>query len=470
MSTRTITFNDSFSSASAPTGVDGISNWVTAQAYLVSDVVIQGSKIYECLIAHTAGVFATDLAAVKWGEISQGAVDHTALSNIGTNTHAQIDTHLANTSNPHSVTKAQVGLTNVDDTSDATKNAASVTLTNKTITGADFRTPIRLDMKQDTLANLTTYASTAADGQLCFATDTKDPYVVKNNLLSSISGAGDVVGPASSTDNAVAIFNLTTGKLIQDSVVTVGDTGAVSGVTSLTLTGQIAGTQTIEKVQNFNVASGAIGSSWTRSGTANTTDENYLMFAAKNAGGNTEKVMSISSIFGNTSATNGYSTLRINSTYQNASVQTDDLQLRLFGGIGTTMFGLSDTDLPTTNTAGTKLLIRGRAEVAGVSADAEFGLCSVGGSGRSYTLRSATDGRLLIRDNTAASVRIELATSGLTTFNAGVSIDAGGFKIATSTPASASATGITGTIAWDTSFIYICTATNTWKRVGISTW
>lgn len=190
MSTRTITFNDSFSSASAPTGVDGISNWVTAQAYLVSDVVIQGSKIYECLIAHTAGVFATDLAAVKWGEISQGAVDHTALSNIGTNTHAQIDTHLANTSNPHSVTKAQVGLTNVDDTSDATKNAASVTLTNKTITGADFRTPIRLDMKQDTLANLTTYASTAADGQLCFATDTKATYVVKNSSLSSVGGAG----------------------------------------------------------------------------------------------------------------------------------------------------------------------------------------------------------------------------------------------------------------------------------------
>jgi hypothetical protein len=190
MSTRTITFNDGFSSASAPTGVDGISNWVTAQAYLVSDVVIQGSKIYECLIAHTAGVFATDLAAVKWGEISQGAVDHTALSNIGTNTHAQIDSHISSTSNPHSVTKAQVGLTNVDDTSDATKNAASVTLTNKTITGADFRTPTRLDMKQDTLANLTTYASTAADGQLCFATDTKATYVVKNSSLSSVGGAG----------------------------------------------------------------------------------------------------------------------------------------------------------------------------------------------------------------------------------------------------------------------------------------
>jgi hypothetical protein len=38
------------------------------------------------------------------------------------------------------------------------------------------------------------------------------------------------------------------------------------------------------------------------------------------------------------------------------------------------------------------------------------------------------------------------------------------------TPASASATGTTGEIAWDTDYIYVCTATNTWKRVAIATW
>jgi hypothetical protein len=35
-------------------------------------------------------------------------IDHTGLSNIGTNTHAQIDTHIASTSNPHVVTASQV--------------------------------------------------------------------------------------------------------------------------------------------------------------------------------------------------------------------------------------------------------------------------------------------------------------------------------------------------------------------------
>jgi len=50
---------------------------------------------------------------------------------------------------------------------------------------------------------------------------------------SSPSLGGDVVGPSSATDNAVARYDSTTGKLLQNSVVTVGDTGAVSGVTTL---------------------------------------------------------------------------------------------------------------------------------------------------------------------------------------------------------------------------------------------
>ncbi len=45
------------------------------------------------------------------------------------------------------------------------------------------------------------------------------------------------------------------------------------------------------------------------------------------------------------------------------------------------------------------------------------------------------------------------------------------FRIPTAeTPASASATGTVGTITWDTSYIYVCTAANTWKRVAIATW
>jgi len=52
-----------------------------------------------------------------------------------------------------------------------------------------------------------------------------------------------------------------------------------------------------------------------------------------------------------------------------------------------------------------------------------------------------------------------------------VTLSAGDLIITTSTtPASAAAAGVVGTIAWDASYMYVCTATNTWKRVAIATW
>lgn len=38
------------------------------------------------------------------------------------------------------------------------------------------------------------------------------------------------------------------------------------------------------------------------------------------------------------------------------------------------------------------------------------------------------------------------------------------------TPASSTASGIQGEIAWDANYIYVCTATNTWKRAPLSSW
>ena len=38
------------------------------------------------------------------------------------------------------------------------------------------------------------------------------------------------------------------------------------------------------------------------------------------------------------------------------------------------------------------------------------------------------------------------------------------------TPSSASDVGVTGQIAWDANYIYVCVATDTWKRAAIGTW
>jgi hypothetical protein len=78
--------------------------------------------------------------------------------------------------------------------------------------------------------------------------------------------------------------------------------------------------------------------------------------------------------------------------------------------------------------------------------------------------------------NNAEKARID--TSGR--LLVGTSSDSGGallqvngdrVRVATAkTPASASDTGTTGEICWDANYIYVCTATNTWKRSAISTW
>lgn len=37
-------------------------------------------------------------------------------------------------------------------------------------------------------------------------------------------------------------------------------------------------------------------------------------------------------------------------------------------------------------------------------------------------------------------------------------------------PATATAVGVKGEIAYDANFVYICVATNTWKRAALATW
>jgi len=69
--------------------------------------------------------------------------------------------------------------------------------------------------------------------------------------LHSHAGGGDVVGPASATDTAVALFDSTTGKLVKDSVVLVGPVGDITGAASyqakpaskpgIKILGQVAG-------------------------------------------------------------------------------------------------------------------------------------------------------------------------------------------------------------------------------------
>jgi hypothetical protein len=51
--------------------------WLTATAYVLNNIVSQSGNNYICIIAHTSGVFATDLAAGKW-QLADTGFDPTA--------------------------------------------------------------------------------------------------------------------------------------------------------------------------------------------------------------------------------------------------------------------------------------------------------------------------------------------------------------------------------------------------------
>jgi hypothetical protein len=86
-------------------------------------------KINSNLIGAANGVAGLDAAQKIALANIPVLIDHTTLNNIGSNSHTQIDSHISSTSNPHSVTKAQVGLSNVDNTSDASKPISTATQT-----------------------------------------------------------------------------------------------------------------------------------------------------------------------------------------------------------------------------------------------------------------------------------------------------------------------------------------------------
>jgi hypothetical protein len=60
-----------------------------------------------------------------------------------------------------------------------------------------------------------------------------DGILLQPAAASYITSLGYVTGPASSTDNAIARFDGTSGKIIDNSVVTINDTGATTGITTL---------------------------------------------------------------------------------------------------------------------------------------------------------------------------------------------------------------------------------------------
>jgi hypothetical protein len=117
------------------------------------------------------------------------------------------------------VTKSHVGLANVDNTSDATKNAAAATLTNKTIDGANNTLRVRLDTT-DVVNNLPVSHLNGGSGA---STST---FWRGDGQWITPPGSGDVTGPAGAVPGEFATYANSTGKLLSRSAppMLVGDT------------------------------------------------------------------------------------------------------------------------------------------------------------------------------------------------------------------------------------------------------
>lgn len=104
-------------------------------------------------------------------------------------------------------------------------------LTAQDVSNKAIKTPSQLDVKQDTYANLVTYASTATNGQLVFATDQKVMYQVVDNALTPVgAGGGGLDVFLTETFEVTNATDLTTGKGIFDSGGTLG--GALADETA----------------------------------------------------------------------------------------------------------------------------------------------------------------------------------------------------------------------------------------------
>jgi hypothetical protein len=112
-------------------------------------------------------------------------------------------------------------------------SGAAALVTFKTMQTDAGTSPVA-DSATDTLTFTSSDASVTITGDA--STDTIDLVAVGGG-----GGSGDVVGPASATDNAVARYNLTTGKLLQDSSVLIDDSNNISGVGNITLSGTVDG-------------------------------------------------------------------------------------------------------------------------------------------------------------------------------------------------------------------------------------
>ena len=107
--------------------------------------------------------------------------------------------------------------------------------------------------------------------------------------------SGDVSGPSSSTSNAVSRFDLTTGKILKNSAITISDTADLAGVKTLAMTGSTSGVIVVQPAAITTAQTltlpGTVGTAGTFLNASNGTGTLAWANAVTNAGASTDNAL-----------------------------------------------------------------------------------------------------------------------------------------------------------------------------------
>jgi len=245
-----------------------------------------------------------------------------------------------------------------------------------------------------------------------------------------------VFGPASSVDNAIARFDGTTGRKIQGSLVSISDAGAVN----------------IPEGQTYTVGGAAIP--W---GQISKTGSSLADLATRSAG-------DLSS--GNLDAAR----LPTGGSWGLSSDLNIDDKLYIdnytgFVGIGTAI-PQERLHVQSSGGQGVRVLDATAARLYLTSNNTDGWLLQHVVSDQRFRLYNQSVGQEQLTVTSGGNVGI-----GTTSPTAVLHVASDILRLQTAkTPASASAAGNAGDICWDSGYVYVCVATNTWKRASLATW
>ena len=436
--------------------------------------------------------------------------------------------------------KSAVGLGNVDNTSDATKNSAVASVTNKDLTSATNTFPTfnqnttgsaaKLTTARTIQANLASTTAASFDGSANVTPGVTGTLPVANGGTGATTLTGLVKGSGTS---ALAAATAGTDYVAPGGALGTPSSGTLTSCTGLPLAGLTSGayasaaTASVLAQRDSNAYLAANGFTPTRVSTATANGTTTLTIADAQVqvftGVATQTVK-----LPTTGVTAGMSWTIVNNSTGLVNVQSsagNALSFVPIVGQGLTGVFTAQKDTPTAaaDWSCTGVTMGNGAYTAAVH-DANGWLFAIGfrpyptstatagatttltvassgtqiftGSttqtivlpsnyvnGYSWTIINNSTGTLTVNASGGATVAT-LPTLTSATFTAIVNapttpagfqaslVQASGLAAvaATSVPASAGATGVAGQIAYDASYVYICTATNTWKRAAIATW